>query len=485
MRSLPPCLLLLAALATAVGASPAEADETLRYRFDPGETNVYRVQLEVTVEGGTVHHLGYVVVGAKRLEAETGQATLALRGNLPARTEQATPPVPYRPPVVGRNLGFPRYAEIEVDSTGRVLAEVGDVRLPLQAGDLGASLFWPLPDGEGTSVERVIEVSLPNDQPRPGMPWYPPHFDGPGYGRGGSGSFQAERKTRLEVTATTPQSAELRWTWGLRSQRRFEGSPQFEASGEGQAVLDRAQGLLREIRFNYRETNASENVTRRSRLGFEARLLEGDERLAALNRSAPRTPQTLTVADVRDALEALASKDDERRAEALAKLQSDSFEPLPPDIAVTAEGLLDSRDDSVRWVAARIVAEAATSEQVPTLLRLLRQPESPARAQAIQALGRLKDTRAIEPLVEFVARGESEGYAAIEALKQFDPEAEPAVLGLFAEKGLQTRRAACQILEQLGTARSLDTLREAMLDTDRQLRDLASQAVGAIAGRSH
>ena len=126
-------------------------------------------------------------------------------------------------------------------------------------------------------------------------------------------------------------------------------------------------------------------MTRRSRLAFEARLLEGDERLAALNRSAPRTPQTLTAADVRSALEALTSTDDERRGEAMARLQSDSFEPLPPDVAVTAEGLLDTRDESVRWVAARIVAEAATSEQVPTLLRLLRQPESPARAQAIHS----------------------------------------------------------------------------------------------------
>jgi hypothetical protein len=370
-----------------------------------------------------------------------------------------------------------------VDPTGRVLAEAGDVPLPLQAGRLGAALVVGLPAAEGQALELRTQVALPDDTPKPGLPWHPSYYEGPMFGRNPLASLQGSQTTHIQVAAMTDESARLTWTSELRSWLKFEGTPRLDAASEGEAVLDRQQGLLREIRFRYRETSASETVTRRSKLTFEARLLEGDERAAALNRHTPRTPQTLTVAEVRAALEDLTSRDDQRRAGAVAELQSDSFEPLPPDLAAKAEMLLDSRDESVRWVAARIVAEAATTEQVPALLRLMRQPESPARAPAIQALGRLKDPRAIEPLVEFVARGESERYAATEALKQFGPEAEAAVLGLFGERSLETRRAACQILEQLGTSISLDALREMMLDTDRQLRDLASQAVGAVAGR--
>lgn len=467
----------------AIPVTPLDAAEALHYTFRPGETNAYRVQIEMTVEGGVLRYDGALLVAVRQVESESGIAVVGLRGNFPARSDPSNPQMPYRPPLMGPPVNLPPFAQLQVDAAGRVLAEAGDVSLPLQAGRLGAALFVALPT-DGTEVnETRAQVAVPDDTPRPGMPWSPPYYDGAMFRRNTAASLQASQTTRVEVVSVTAEQAQLKWTAALQTALKFEGTPRLDAATEGEAVFDRQQGLMREIRFRYRETSASETVTRRSRLTFEARLLEGDERRAALERQAPRTPQTLTAADVRAALADLASRDDQRRTDALTKLQSDSFDSLPPELAEKAEALLDSRDDSVRWVAARIVAEAATAEQVPTLLRLMRPPESPMRANAIQALGRLKDPRAIDPLVEFVARGESERYAAIEALKMFGPEAEEAVLSLFEEKSLETRRAACQILEQVGTAASLDTLREAMLDPDRQLRDQASQAVGAIAAR--
>jgi hypothetical protein len=477
---------LLAIFCASLVPDALRADESLRYTFRTEVTNAYEVRIETTVEVGTVTHEGVVVLIPRRPGSE-GSATLGLQGSLASRN--ARPPMhnPMMMPgaVVPPVISLPPHAEIEVSPRGGILSGVANPLIPLQAGDLGSLLFLPLPTEAGQGFEVTREVQIPDPSPRAGVPWRPPYYDGSGYNRGSQASLSATRSLVVRATAVTAATAALEWKSELRSLRLFEGKAAVEGTWEGTATLDRQKGLLQSVRFSYRESSAGETVTRRSRLTFEARLLAAAELEAAVARTRPRTPGTLTVAQVRTALEDLASANPEKRNHGVEALQTGDWEPLPPEVLALAEKALETADDSVRWAAGRVVSVAATPAQVPTLLRLLRQTESGARQPAIEALGRLKDPRAIEPLVEMIARGDNERYGAIQALTGFGPEAEEPVLGLFQEKNLETRRAACQILGTAGTARSLETLRAAMLDPDRQLRDVASQAVGEIMARAN
>lgn len=476
-----------ALLGLALPLAALAAADPLRYRFHPDTTNVYQVRIETTSETGTVKHEGQVMLVTRRVTPD-GAATFALQGRL-AIPQGHSLPTMYHPMMqpgtaVPPYIALPPFAEIEVDPSGRVLSEAGSVPIPLQAGRLGALLFVPLPPNPDRSLKTTSEVEVPDFTPRQGMPWRPPYYDGMGYNRGGGGAtLTALRTGHVTATNIAPASAGLVWTTTLDSLRQFEGHSSVSAVSEGTATLDREKGWLTAVRLTHRESSASETVTRRSRLTFEARLLAGAELETAITRARPQTADTLTPDQVRAALDDLTSTDPEKRARAANSLQAGNWDSLPPGLVARAEELLQTTDDAARWAATRVLTSGATSAQVPTLLRLLREQDSGNRQPSIEALGRLKDSRAVEPLVGMIARGDNDRYAATQALTGFGAEAEDAVLSLFQEKNLETRRAACQILGGCGTAKSLEILRNCMLDPDRQLRDAASQAVGEIASR--
>jgi HEAT repeat protein len=94
----------------------------------------------------------------------------------------------------------------------------------------------------------------------------------------------------------------------------------------------------------------------------------------------------------------------------------------------------------------------------------------------------LKDKRAVEPVVALIAEG-VETYQAVEVLAKIGSEAEDAALTLLKEKHLDTRRQGCNILGRIGTKKSLEPLRELMLDTDYSLSSSAAEAVRSIQTR--
>jgi HEAT repeat protein len=102
----------------------------------------------------------------------------------------------------------------------------------------------------------------------------------------------------------------------------------------------------------------------------------------------------------------------------------------------------------------------------------------------MERLGRLKDPRAIDTLADVVARGSYEAEFAIQMLKRFGPAAETAGLELLQHRHVQTRRMACLLLGEVGTSRSLDPLREQMLDLDNQIAQTATEALRAVRQRA-
>ena len=125
------------------------------------------------------------------------------------------------------------------------------------------------------------------------------------------------------------------------------------------------------------------------------------------------------------------------------------------------------------------------------LLRALKEAnDASTRMTVAKGLGRLGDPRAVEPLAELIAAGQSDQTSfyrrdtpVAEALIKIGPPAEGAVLALLKEKNTDTRIIACTILKQIGSKKSLSALKELTGNPVKELSEAAAEAARSIQGR--
>lgn len=490
-----------------VGAQPAEAarSSALRYRLAEGPTNLYSVQIEVRGENGTETLAGNLFVAPRA--AASNVLSLALRGTLTPKRDAASMrmPMPY-----GSGGNYPRWmtpvslnegAEIQFDECGRVLRVAGDYPLPIPLGTLAQAFVEPLPAKSDSRWETTDNLAVLDEPlslgPAAAFPSTQPYGMSPYYGGpfGSRGNVLAlvpiARKVRCEIKSTTAGQVTIAKRLSLDSFLQFGSEPRISASGEGEFVLDQETGLLRRAELQCKAVANTDTVTRRTTVTLKIKLLEGAEREAALQpppagQSTPgqtTRPKKLTGEEIQKLMEDLKSDDIGVRTTAASKLQTAELSEVPPGLLDLMTGFLSGNDTSLRSTAARVIADYGTSEQVPTLLKLLKESESFNRYTVIRGLGRLKDKRAAEPLAALIASGGSDGHQAVEALSKIGPDAEDAVLPLLKERHNETKRQACKILKDIGTKQSLEPLRELMLSPDRMLSEAASEAVRAIMAR--
>jgi len=219
------------------------------------------------------------------------------------------------------------------------------------------------------------------------------------------------------------------------------------------------------------------------------RLLHGEE-LAAAAAAPPSmfpTPAPLVklAANELPKLAAdLKSADLATRHAAAARLSRADLESPSTELVQLVASLCSDTDQGIRQSVAMFLKTYATTNEVPLLLKLLKDSDWSARQNAIKALCRLRDERAIEPLTDEVARGPSGvEQDACTALVSIGAPAEPAVLELFKERSTETRRQACRILQQIGTSKSLEPLQSLVGDPDQSLSQMAGEAIRAIKQR--
>jgi HEAT repeat protein len=121
-----------------------------------------------------------------------------------------------------------------------------------------------------------------------------------------------------------------------------------------------------------------------------------------------------------------------------------------------------------------------TAESVPLLIKAIPVPET--GDHAIRALGKLKDPRAITPLVAAVPNPFLRHEANV-ALKAFATAAEKPVLKLLDHRDRDVRFEACDILKVCGTPASIRALAKQAEDPDPGLSRAAKDAIQAINGR--
>jgi hypothetical protein len=158
-------------------------------------------------------------------------------------------------------------------------------------------------------------------------------------------------------------------------------------------------------------------------------------------------------------------------------------EPRRGEVARALEPLATDRNVFLRQAGAQALAVWATSDNVPTLIALVNDQMPSCRAEAMKALGELKDKGGAQAVATRLTDAADRGRAR-QALEAMGPVAEKPVLALLANPDGQIRLEACGILKSIGTQESVAGLQNAVqLDKDPRVRRAAQDALTALAGR--
>ena len=150
--------------------------------------------------------------------------------------------------------------------------------------------------------------------------------------------------------------------------------------------------------------------------------------------------------------------------------------------------LQHSRSWAERAFAARYLGEIGSARAVGPLIEIMRdtrEEDRDVRLAAGRALGRIRDPRAIEPLLAALAAPESWLPARVaEVLLQFGATAVEPLLALLQRPEDSSARAwAAQILGDLKDPRAVPVLTTCLTDLNDQVRARAAQSLGKLGDR--
>ncbi|MGO9200529.1 MAG: HEAT repeat domain-containing protein [Limisphaerales bacterium] len=506
MKRFPAQSLSLLAGAALLRVLPLPAAEIgpvlLRYTFSPGQTNAYSLQIEARGDTGREAVAGTFLVSSRSVA--TNLIGLSFRGQLrPKSMGGMQPMMGFRPgyPMPLSALAYgpqSQSRELVIDERGDIVQQAGDLALPIPLGQLMASLVQPLPAEAtaGWETERDVFVTdepllqgpaaaFLNAQGGFGYGYFP--------GRPPQAVLAARQKNRMNVSEVTPATITLQQVLSLDSRMLTGLEPRVSATGEGRIVLDRALGLPERVELGCKTVVATEDLSRLSVLTLRWQLLEGAERDQAMAPPPPPpAPETSFTPEEMARLQDKLTSDDPAGRQAAARDLSGSRLATPSlGLLSLMVSLANDPDDTVRHAALTVLANHGAKEHAPLLIKALNDPDPGVRAAMAKGLGRLKDPRAIDALVNLLATGQDgqPNYrppgesAAVEALARIGGAAEPAVLALLKERNIETRRQVCNLLKRIGTKKSLGPLKDLTLSSSKELSEAAAEACRSIQAR--
>jgi len=505
MKRFPAHSLSLLAGAALLRVLPLPAAEIgpvlLRYTFSPAQTNAYSLQIEARGETGREAVAGTFLVSSRAVA--TNLIGLSFRGQLrPKSMGGMQPMMGFRPghlmPLSALAYGPQSESrELVIDERGDIVQQAGDPALPIPLGQLMASLVQPLPAEAtaGWEAERDVFVTdepllqgpaaaFLNAQGGFGYGYFP--------GRPPQAVLAARQKNRINVSEVTPATITLQQVLSLDSRMLTGLEPRVSATGEGRIVLDRALGLPQRVESECKTVVATENLSRRSVLTLRWQLLEGAERDQAMAPPPPPAPETsFTPEEMAQLQDKLTSGDPAGRQAAARDLSGSRLANPSLGLLSLMVSLANDPDDTVRHAALTVLANHGAKEHAPLLIKALNDPDPGVRAAMAKGLGRLKDPRAIEALVNLLATGQDgqpnyrppRESAALEALARIGGAAEPAVLALLKERNIETRCQVCNLLKRIGTKKSLGPLKDLTLSSSKELSEAAAEACRSIQAR--
>lgn len=476
--------------------APARQPATdLRYKLSIGQTNVYHVEIQVRSETGQETTAGNVFLVPTEIVSNVFR--LSCRARLEVKREAQRDTFGYMGGMYpGGPVILPEGCEVQIDDRGQVLREVGGYPLPVPLGSLIPALLEPLSKSPSVSHWELSDEPAVMDFPYwlgpaasfwPSQPFGAPFYMN--YGpRQSMATLTVSRHVVYRITARTPETITIHKKLALTSLLKTGDAPRVSASSEGDLVFDPAAGLFKSMNLQGSAVSSTETSSRFAKTSMNCRLLVGADLASASvppsTVATPQPPVKLAANELPKLTADLNSSDLAIRREAAARLCRAELESLSPELVQLMASLCTDTDNGIRQSAATFLKAYGTTNEVPALLKLLKDSDWQARQSAIKALGRIRDERAIEPLTDEVARGSSPTQQdAYSALVSIGSAAEPAVLELLKDRNTETRRQACRILQQIGTNKSVESLQNLVGDADQSLSQMAAEALRAVKQR--
>jgi hypothetical protein len=514
MKNVLMCSIVFLASVALLESSALRAEEItpilLRYAFTPGQTNAYKLEMESQGETGREAIAGNFTVSCRKVGSNL--IGLTFRGHLQPKSVPGMPQRMgyYRP---GSGVSLSPYTwntpfwgeskELVIDDRGTVVRDAGDQALPIPLGQLMGSLLEKFPAEPASGWEQAQDVFVLDEPLLQGpadaflnssgrfqpMNYYPGQR-----GQGAQGVLTARQKTKVRVTEVTPQTVSFEKSLSLDSYILTGTEPRVSATGESKFVFDRVAGWPKRAEFECKTVAVTEDLSRRSIVTLRWEMLEGAEREAALAPSPPVSTEKpiLPAEQVSKLMGQLKSDDVATRQNAARELGDGRLDKPEPEMLSAMAMLANDPDDTVRHAALTILANYGTPEHVPLLIRGLHDSAPGISTTIVRGLVRLKDPRAAAPLADFLASGQSDqqyyqsprANDVAEALIKIGLASEAPVLAILKEKNIETRVQACMVLKQIGTKKSLGTLKDLTLYPNKELSEAATEACRSIQERA-
>ena len=468
-------------------------------------------------------------------DAEEIALTFFAFGHMDQRVEQRMPPMP----------GFPldERGEIRVDSLGEIASSDAGAALRGPMGPVAHMIFDTLSaDGEQTwetqSTTSVVRAeggaTSPGGHPgpfgyrRPGGYLTPPrpHYPGSRPPRM-PGSFEDPTEEPRVTVYPAVERAEYQRTEGDNGlvviKKHFEfktlpkrGEPVYlHMVGDGETTFDPKEGVPKKMTFEGTATCNAENITLRVPIkwGFELTAIKDRAQIkAAAERARAARAKTRKPSDASTVTSPGTPEPDDntkpepddnakldeylRAVRSPEKTFSNCYVPLSKisrmkpiesrrdEVSEALEPFLTSLNSSLRGTALRAVRTWGTQKNVPSLMRLLEEPDTGERRPAMKALAQIGGKEAAEKIAARVPNS-TDSLTAARALKEMGAVAEPAVIKLLEHDAHDVRSRACDILREIGGQKSLAAI-EKMLetDTDRSSRSAGERAVRELKKRT-
>jgi len=162
---------------------------------------------------------------------------------------------------------------------------------------------------------------------------------------------------------------------------------------------------------------------------------------------------------------------DQQRDEEI-KLQKLAVKPLLVALNSHRHG-----DDGVRMQAAETLGKIKDERAVEPLVTALKDNELRVRRAAALVLSEFHDTRAIGPLIQTLRRDDWGYWSTMEALAKIGAPALDSLATLLQDSDQKMRLLAIRALRKIQDARTPDLLASALEDTDRQVQSEAAIAL--------
>jgi len=451
-----------------------------------------------------------VTVVSEAMKASGQIVELSTSGSFQVRQDANQPRgrIPFNPFQELHSRTFDR-GTVSVDRHGRIESFDVPNQLPFLVGPMALLAVHPV-DSAGRSnwsVRSRATISIQENNSRlgglrpPPIPrgFRPRGFPDPFAPRVVK-SLEAIETQRYRIKSDSDDLVVLERTFELTT-LDDPARPYFNITGSGEVTFSRRTGLVERFEFDHHFVRNEEDG---SQVRIPVRIVVARESAAVVAQRKRELAVQMAQAEHTSALNAqieAARPPDARLDELLAKLQ-DEFQagrqPLGqlnelkamtavPERRADVEALLLAHLDGTNlFTTTSILASLrvwGTQKSVPAAQGLATHDNFNIAQEAMKTLAALGDPGSVAVVVEMLQRGSLHQVAAKDALKQFGPIAEEAVLPLLLSEDRSQMRAACEILQEIGGRRSLDALEALEQGSDFQARSSARPALERIRPR--